>query len=108
MIEDKGAEAWLPASDWLNVCSLVAVSFGCAVWPIFTERFGQASKTILAVGYVLIAFHPISQAAHYRLFSPKGRSIYSKPPWMTDQEYVSVGVSVLAAILVGSIVWQAR
>ena len=36
MMEGKDERTWLPASDWLNIVSLMAVSFCCMVWPICT------------------------------------------------------------------------
>jgi hypothetical protein len=60
----------------------------------------------------LIAFHPISDAAHYRLFSKNGRSIYLKSPegdypWMTDQEKATVPLSVVLAVLAAAMAWCA-
>jgi len=108
-MEGKGERTWFPASDWLNILSLMAVSFCCVLWPIYTQAFGRLSKSVLAVGYVLIALHPVSQAAHYRLFSRKGRSVYKdkKWPWITDQEIASLLLTLVAAMLSGWIVWRA-
>lgn len=111
VMEGKGERTWLPASDWLNIASLIAVSLCCVLRPIYTQEFGRLSRSVLAVGYVLIALHPVSQAAHYRLFSPKGRSVYKsvdkKCPWITDQEIASLLFTLGAAMLAGCIVWHA-
>ena len=107
VMEGKGERTWLPASDWLNIASLIAVSLCCVLRPIYTQEFGRLSKTVLAVGYVPIALHPVSQAAHYRLFSPKGRSVYEKFPWITDQEIASLVFTLAAAMLAGWIVSHA-
>lgn len=107
VMEGKGERTWLPASDWLNIASLIAVSLCCVLRPIYTQEFGRLSKSVLAVGYVLIALHPVSQAAHYRLFSRKGRSVYKKCPWITDQEIASLLFTLGAAMLAGWIVSHA-
>jgi hypothetical protein len=108
VMEGKGERTWLPASDWLNIVSLIAVTWCCMLRPLYTQDFGRLSKSVLAVSYVLIALHPVSQAAHYRLFSPKGRSIYEKgAPWITDQEIASLLITLGAALLTGWIIWHA-
>jgi hypothetical protein len=107
VMEGKGERTWLPASDWLNILSLAAVSLFCVLWPISTQDFGRVCRSVLAIGYVLIAMHPVSQAADYRLFSPKGRSVYKEWPWITDQEIASLVLTLVAAVLAGLIVWRA-
>ena len=104
----KGERTWFPASDWLNIASLIAVSLYCVLRPIYAQEFGRLSKIVLAVGYVLIALHPVNQAAHYRLFSRKGRSVYNKGyPWITDQEIASLLFTSGAAMLAGWIIGHA-
>src|SRR5208337_2744474 len=101
-VGDKHRKTWLPLPDCLNLLSLVAVVTCCLVVPLASGVFGKLAAAILSFGYSLIAFHPISEAAHYRLFSKGGRSIYLNTPngdypWITDQEVVSVLVSVVLA-----------
>jgi len=79
--------------------------------PISIGISGKVATAILSVGYSLIAFHPISEAAHYRLFSKGGRSIYRKTPdgdypWITGQEIVSVLLSVVLATAAGCAAWH--
>lgn len=116
---DRGRRTWFPAPDWLNLVSLVSVVLMCVVVPLAAGDFGKVARTTLAVGYSLIAFHPISMAAHYRLFSEQGRWVYLKTriengksivdgdfPWMTGQEAVAVILSVVVASIVGCAVWR--
>jgi hypothetical protein len=65
----------------------------------------------LVAGYVLIAFHPINEAAHYRLFSGKGRSVYLNKsdgdyPWITDQEIFSVILTLVVVSIAGYTAWH--
>src|SRR5438876_4211063 len=77
-VGDQQRRTWLPAVDWLNLISLFAVVSSCVALPL---GFGivRASSAVSSAGYVVIAFHPISEAADYRLFSKKGRSISLTP-----------------------------
>lgn len=102
-VGEEERKTWLPLPDYLNILSLLSVVAMCLVVPLATGEFGWVSKTVLAVAYILIGFHPINMAAHYRLFSKAGRSIYGKRdyPWLTDQEAVSIALSVMAAALGG-------
>src|ERR1700722_8268162 len=70
-VGDQRRKTWLPMPDWLNLLSLLAVVLFCVALPL---GFGavRAASAVLSAGYVLIAFHPISEAAHYRLFSKNG------------------------------------
>ncbi|HEY2934863.1 MAG TPA: hypothetical protein VGK99_24265, partial [Acidobacteriota bacterium] len=68
------------------------------------------SRAVLAFGYVLIAFYPVNIAAHYRLFSKLGRSVYLKKqgddvPYLTRQEIISLGVAIAAAGTAASYVY---
>jgi len=109
---DNGNITWLPLPDYLNLVSLLAVIFCCLAAPVVLGDFGRTAKTTLTAAYVLIAFHPVSAAAHYRLlFSKKGRTICSEMnrdiPWITDQEIFTVMVSVIFAVIVGCVTWHA-
>ncbi|MGH9199404.1 MAG: hypothetical protein ACRD1T_27200 [Acidimicrobiia bacterium] len=109
-MEGKGKRTWFPLSDWVNVVWLLVVVTFCIVVPINSGNFERWPVTALVVGFVLIGFHPISQAAHYRLFSPKGRSKYEQEhrdyPWITDQEIVVAFASIVAAVLAGCVTWH--
>lgn len=110
-VGDESRRTWFPAPDWLNIFWLLLVVGNCVVLPIATGRFGRVEQTTLAMGYTLIAFHPINMAAHYRLFSRDGRSVYLKDPdgdypFTTGQEVLSLLVSVAFAALAGCLVWN--
>ncbi len=118
-VGDKGNKTWLPLPDYLNLMSFVTVVFCCVVIPLASGSFGRTpsvtlnrvANTALNVGYALIAFHPISEAAHYRFFSKGGRSIYLRAPqgdypWCTGQEILAVTLSVIFASLAGCFAWH--
>jgi hypothetical protein len=71
--------------------------------PLLNRPCPKIGLVALSAGYVMIAFHPISEAAHYRLlFSKQGRSRYENDyPWITDQEKVSVATSIIFASIAG-------
>ena len=68
-VGDEGRRTWFPLYDYINILALVCTALFCVVMPLATNGQSQASKTVLAVAYILIALHPINGAAHYRLFS---------------------------------------
>lgn len=110
-VGDQKRVTWLPVSDYLNIVSLLSVVSLCIVWPLSTGEFSRVAKTALAIGYTLVAFHPINVAAHYRLlFSKAGRSIYLKTPggdypYITGQEAISLAISLVMATIAGCSVW---
>ena len=100
--EDRRA-TWILIPDVLNIMSLFA-TVGCAiVLPLATESYFWLSRMVLGAGYVLIAFHPFTMAAHYLLWRRGGRSKYitdgNDYPYATGEELVSSSLSVLLAIL---------
>jgi hypothetical protein len=105
---DEGRRTWLPLPDLINIASVVAL---CVVRPLASGDFDRFAKVTLAVGYALIAFHPLNAAAHYRLFSRLGRSKYTRArqdyPLVTDQEVISLIISISVAIALGLWVWRA-
>ena len=119
VVGDEKRRTWLPVSDCVNILSLLSVVSLCMVWPLATGEFNRGAKTALAIGYTLLALHPINMAAHYRLFSKAGRSIYLKTsdnypyitegdyPYITDQEARLLPISSVLATVVGCIVWHA-
>jgi hypothetical protein len=79
--------------------------------PLVTGSFGKSARTVLAAGYALITWHPVSEAAHYRLFSPYGRSVYLEQPegdypWITDQEIATVLFSIVSALTAVWFMWR--
>lgn len=119
-VGDKGNKTWLPLPDYLNLLSFVSVVFCCVVIPLANGCFvrapsvtlGRVASTTLSVGYILIAFHPISEAAHYRIFSKDGRSKYLSTqngdyPWYTGQEIFTLTLSLIFASIAGCFAWHA-
>ena len=104
-VGDAGRKTWLPLPDYLNIASLLAVTVSCVVLPLANRPCLRIALTALSSGYVLIALHPINEAAHYRLFSKYGRSVYKAKardyPWITDQEIVTVAISAICAATAG-------
>ena len=66
---DSGRATWIPIPDVLNIMSLLATVICLIVVPIATDSYFWLSRVVLGAGYVLIAFHPFTMAAHYRLWS---------------------------------------
>jgi len=114
-VGDDLRRTWLPLPDCLNLLGLLAVVLFCVVMPMTGGAHPRLAYTTLSVGYTLIAFHPFGEAAHYRLFSKAGRSVYLNHlngtsgdyPWITDQEVISVILSVILASVVGCYTWHA-
>lgn len=109
-VGDQNRRTWLPVSDYVNIVSLLLVVSLCIVCPLATGEFSRVAKTALAIGYLLVAFHPINVAAHYRLFSKAGRSIYLKTPggdypYITDHEAISLAISLVVPTIAGLLVW---
>ncbi len=107
---DAGRATWIPIPDVLNIISLFATVICLIVLPIATDTYLWLSRMVLGAGYVFIAFHPITMAAHYRLWSRDGRSKYVTDgkdyPYATREELVtsslSVALAILAAALIGT------
>jgi hypothetical protein len=107
---DAGRRTWFPIADFVNMAALISVVFFCVVWPIYIGSFTRISRIAIAVGFVLIAFHPVTMAAHYRLFSRNGRSIYIKKPgddypYATEQEIVALLISIGITIGTGYFIY---
>ncbi len=109
-LRDVDRGSWIPIPDVLNIMSLLATVICLIVVPITTDAYFWLSRMILGAGYVLIAFHPFTMAAHYRLWSKDGRSKYVTDgkdyPYATSVELVtsslSVALSILAAAYIGT------
>ena len=67
---ERGTFVLIP--DVLNIMSLFAAVTCLIVLPVATDMYHWLSRMVLAGGYVLIAFHPLTTAAHYRLWSREG------------------------------------
>jgi hypothetical protein len=100
---DAARGTWVLIPDVLNIMSLFAAVICLIVLPIATDSYFWLSRMVLGAGYVLIAFHPFTMAAHYLLWNRGGRSKYitdgNDYPYATGEELVSSSLSVLLAIL---------
>ena len=100
---DSGRATWIPIPDVLNIMSLLATVICLIVVPIATDSYFWLSRVVLGAGYVLIAFHPFTMAAHYRLWSRDGRNKYvtagKNYPYATGEELVSSSLSIILAVL---------
>jgi hypothetical protein len=103
--EDRRA-TWILIPDVLNIMSLFATIICLIVLPIAGDSYLSLSRMVLGAGYVLIAFHPFTTAAHYRLWSKKGRSQYVTDrkdyPYATREESISASLSIILAVLVSA------
>lgn len=64
-IIEADRRTWLPLPDILNIISLMSVVAFCVVVPLAWGAYGVWSLRILAGAAILIAFHPLTMAAHY-------------------------------------------
>ena len=100
---DSGRATWIPIPDVLNIMSLLATVICLIVVPIATDSYFWLSRVVLGAGYVLIAFHPFTMAAHYRLWSRDGRNKYVTDgkdyPYAKGEELVSALISIILAVL---------
>jgi len=100
---DSGRATWIPIPDVLNIMSLLATVICLIVVPIATDSYFWLSRVVLGAGYILIAFHPFTMAAHYRLWSRDGRNKYVTAgkdyPYATGEELVSSSLSIILAVL---------
>lgn len=89
--------------DVLNVMSLCAAVVCLIVLPVATDTYLWVSRMVLVGGYVLIAFHPLTTAAHYRLWSREGirkrAGDANEYPYATTEELVSSSLSLVIAVL---------
>jgi hypothetical protein len=98
---DRGAFVLIP--DVLNIMSLFAAVMCLIVLPVATDTYLWLSRMVLAGSYVLIAFYPLTTAAHYRLWSREGIRKHTRDgndyPYATTEELVSSSLSVVTAVL---------
>jgi hypothetical protein len=100
---DSGRATWIPIPDVLNIMSLLATVICLIVVPITTDAYFWLSRIILGAGYVLIAFHPFTMAAHYRLWRRESKSGHVSDgkvnPYATGEELLSASISIILAVL---------
>ena len=97
-VGDAGRKTWFPVPDIINILSMLCVVFFCVVVPLKSGHFDGISRVVLAAAFVLIAFHPICMAGHYRLFSTQGRHIYTLRG--QDYSYCTVAEAMLVVVAV--------
>jgi hypothetical protein len=103
---DADRQIVIPLPDVINIMSLFA-TVGCLiVLPITTESYFWLSRIVLGCAYVLIAFHPITIAAHYGLWKRKGKSKEvtdgARSPYVSREELITSLLSVLITVLVAA------
>jgi hypothetical protein len=105
-VADAERQTVIPLPDVINIMSLFA-TVGCLiVLPIATQSYFRLSRMVLGCAYVLIAFHPFTIAAHYRLWKRKGKSRKAtdgaSSPYATCEELTTSLISVSLAIVVAA------
>jgi hypothetical protein len=94
--------AFVLIPDALNIMSMFAAVTCLIVLPVATGVYLWLSRMVLAGGYVLIAFHPLTTAAHYRLWSREGIRNHLRDgkdyPYATTEELVSLFLSVVLSV----------
>ena len=102
-LRDADRGSWIPVPDVLNIMSLLAAVICLIVVPIATDTYLWLSRMVLGAGYVLIAFHPFTTAAHYRLWSRASKSGNvtdgKDHPYATGEELLSASLSMILAVL---------
>ena len=114
---DQGRRTWFPLPDFVNILSMLCVVVFAIVLPLANDPFPRVAWIVIGVAYVLLAFHPVTLAAHYRLWSKGGRAVYIQEgnkhcrkdggfPYATGQEIISLLVSLSSAIITAWFLWQ--
>jgi hypothetical protein len=102
-LRDADRGSWIPVPDVLNIMSLFATVICLIVVPIAIDAYFWLSRIVLGAGYVLIAFHPFTVAAHYRLWSRESKSGNvadgKDNPYATGEELLSASLSMILAVL---------
>jgi len=105
-LADADRQSVISLPDLINILSLFATVSCLIVLPILTETDFWLSRMVLSCAYILIAFHPVTIAAHYGLWRRKGKSRKatdgSSSPYANREELSTSLLSVLIAILVAS------
>ncbi len=103
---DDERQGVIPLPDVINIISLFA-TVGCViVLPIATESYFWLSRMVVSGAYVLIAFHPLAIAAHFRLWrrEDSGKQVRdgAKPHYANREELAVSLLSVLIAAVVAA------
>ncbi len=108
-VSDEDRKSWLPLPDLANMVAFLGTAAACVLLPLKTGSFGPFPLSVLAAGYVLIAFHPITMAAHYGLFRKGGRPLVRTKegdekggdyPYATTEEIVIFVCSLVVSAVV--------
>jgi hypothetical protein len=101
-VGDEERKTWLPLADYVNVLMLFLTISCCIVIPLSFTGVDKLKKTILIAAVILLAFHPITTAAHYGLLSMRGRDYYVNSkgdyPYATREEVISFILSLLITV----------
>ncbi len=105
-VADAERQTVIPLPDVINIMSLFA-TVGCViVLPLATESHFRLARMVLVGAYVLIAFHPFTIAAHYRLWKRKDTSRKAidgaSSPYANREELAASFLSVLIAMVVAA------
>ena len=100
-VGDRNDRTWLPLPDLLNIIALFSVVWFCIVMPLAHNEYGNWSRRALAAGAVLIAFHPLTMAAHYGLPYRKRRPRRKDGGlvYATLEEFITLLVSLVVAFI---------
>jgi hypothetical protein len=105
---DDRRATFIPAPDVLNIMGLLATAACLIVLPIVTDSYFWLPRMVLGAGYVLLAFHPLTVAAHYRLGSRGGKNKYitdgREYPYATGEEIVLTSLSLACAVFVAGFI----
>lgn len=96
---------WVPVPDNVNVGAMLAVVYFCIVAPMTTTGLrlfsvGVMGRASFAAATVLLAFHPLVVASHYRLWRGQRQTDETKLPYCSAQELLVQLVALAAAAVV--------
>lgn len=99
-VADADRKTWLPLPDVVNIVALLSVVYFCVVVPLAQGDYVLWSRRVLAAAGTLIAFHPLTMAAHYGLPYRKQRPTKKNGDfkYAPIEEILTFGVSVALAI----------
>ena len=108
-VGDEGRLTWFPISDYLNLLSMITLVIFCIILPMIITINSNILEMIISISFILLIMHPVNTASHYRLFSKKGRYKYIELgkdfPWITDQEIVTIIITLTLSIILGVLVY---
>lgn len=109
-VGDAGRRTWFPLPDIVNILSMLSVVVFAVILPLANDPFPKLTWVVVGIAYLFLVFHPITMAAHYRLWSNEGRAIYTRQgkdfPYVTGHEIVSLLVSFVGAVVSGWFLWR--